>query len=51
MLPWVEDERLKLTLETKISVLQILVELIEAGVISDNFAWELDEKVKALAMR
>ena len=51
MLPLVEDERLKIALETKISVLQLLVELIEGGVRSDNFVWELDEKIKALALR
>jgi len=51
MLPLVEDEQLKLALETKISVLQLLVDLIESGVISDNFTWELDEKVKALALQ
>jgi len=50
MLPLVEDERLKLALETKINVLQLLVDLIEGGVISDNFTWELDEKVKSLAL-
>ena len=50
MAPLVEDERLKLALETKISVLQVVVDLIEGGVITDNFGWELDEKVKALAL-
>lgn len=37
MLTLIKDKRLKLYLETKIFVLQLLVELIESCVISDNF--------------
>jgi hypothetical protein len=51
MVPLVDDERLKIALETKISVLQLLMELIEGGIIRDNFVWELDEKVKSLGLR
>ena len=48
MLPLVKDERIKLALKTKISALQVVVNLIEGGIIRDNFVWELDEEVKAL---
>lgn len=50
LLPLVDDKRLKLALEVKIAALQVVIALIKGGVIADNFGWELDEKVKALAL-
>jgi len=51
MAPLVKDERLRVALETKISVLELIVDLIDGNVITDNFVWEVDDKIKTLALK
>ena len=51
MAPLATDEKLRLAIETKVAVLQIVVDLIDGEVLTDNLTWELDETVKTLVKR